>query len=151
MRRAGWLLALVLIAGLTGCGGDDDAEGVATGTDDSPPAAASPSATAGGSGAVAGATPLMASVGQDGDPDAFVLTLKDASGADVTTLPAGEYEVQVSDPSTIHNVHLTGSGVDETTSVPETEDVTWTVTLEAGTYTVVCDPHAKMRVEITVT
>lgn len=148
MRCRGWLLAAALVVGLTGCGDDDDADDVAAGAATAPSVAASAvTGTAGG----AGATALKAAVGQAGDPDAFVLTVQDASGADVTTLPAGEYEIQVSDPSTIHNVHLTGAGVDETTTVPETGDVTWTVTLEAGTYVVVCDPHAKMRVEIAVT
>lgn len=150
MRRTGWLSTVVLVVALTGCGSDDDGdEDAAAGTADPP--AASPSANGSAtSGGGAGGT-LTAAVGEDGDPDAFVLTVQDASGADVTELPAGEYEIQVSDPSTIHNVHMTGGGVDETTSVPETGDVTWTVTLEAGTYTVVCDPHDPMRVEITVT
>lgn len=149
MRRTRWWLAALVAVVLTGCGDGDEDEGASADGDDSPPAAASPSASPSGGGA--GGTTLTAAVGDGADPDAFVITLKDASGADVETLPAGEYQIQVSDPSTIHNVHLTGGGVDETTSVPETGDVTWTVTLEAGTYQVVCDPHPPMRIEITVT
>ena len=34
-----------------------------------------------------------------------------------------------------------GSG---STTVPETTEVTWKVTLQAGTYTFKCDPHPKM-------
>lgn len=146
MKRNRWLATAVLVVALAACGSDDDGDGDPAAGAQDPPAATSPSAAAG-----SGATVLTASVGEEGDPDAFVLRVQDASGADVTELPAGEYEIQVSDPSTIHNVHLSGGGVDETTSVPETVDVTWTVTLEAGTYTVVCDPHAPMRVEIAVT
>lgn len=146
MRRTGLLAAVLLVVTLTGCGSDDEDGDTASGAD--APAATAPS-SATGSGVAGGQ--LTAAVGEEGNPDAFVLTVQDAAGADVTTLPAGTYEIAVSDRSTIHNVHLTGSGVDETTTVPGTGDATWSVTLQPGTYTVVCDPHAKMRVEIDVT
>lgn len=86
-----------------------------------------------------------------GEGDAFVITLKDSTGAPVTTLKAGSYTVKVKDASKIHNFHLTGTGVKETTTVPEVKDVTWKVTLVAGTYTYKCDPHAKMTGSFTVT
>ena len=79
-----------------------------------------------------------------GPGDAYSIRLTDASGAPVTTLPAGAYQVMVTDPSAIHNFHLTGPGVDEKTTVPEKTDVTWTVTFAAGTYTYKCDPHRNM-------
>lgn len=94
---------------------------------------------------------LTGVVGQEGDPDAFVITLMDGSGNEVTNLPAGEYEVQVTDLSSIHNFHLTGPGVEESTTVPETTQITWTVTLEAGAYTFRCDPHRPMVGTFTVT
>lgn len=57
-------------------------------------------------------------------------------------MPAGAYKIVVHDYSTIHNFHLTGAGVDSTTSVEEITTVTWNVTFARGTYKYVCDPHA---------
>lgn len=94
---------------------------------------------------------LTGTVGDSEDPEAFTIALTDSSGKAVTTLPAGEYDVQVTDLATIHNFHLTGPGVDETTTVPETGEVTWTVTLEPGSYTFICDPHPDMVGEVKVT
>ena len=64
------------------------------------------------------------------------------SGAKVTKLKAGTYIIKVADKSNIHNFHLKGPGVNKTTTVPQRGTVTWKVTLKAGKYTVVCDPHA---------
>ena len=132
-----------LVVGVAGCGDDDDADAVG--------APSAPSAAASAAGGGGDAEVLTATVGEEGKPDAFTITLEDASGAAVTTLPAGAYQIEVSDPSKIHNAHLTGAGVDEKTGVPEVADVTWTVQLTAGAYTLVCDPHPKMKVELTVT
>ena len=49
---------------------------------------------------------------------------------------------KVSDKSPIHNFHLVGPGVKKTTSVSAVANTTWTLTLKAGKYTYVCDPHA---------
>ena len=144
---------MVLVLGVAGCGGDDDVA-EAPSAPSAPSASSALSAPSAAASAAGGgdAKVLTATVGEQGKPDAFTLTIEDASGAAVTTLPAGEYQIRVSDPSTIHNVHLTGPGVDETTSVPEIADVTWTVQLTAGTYLAVCDPHQNaMKVDITVT
>jgi hypothetical protein len=89
---------------------------------------------------------LTGTVGEEAKPDAFVITLTDGSGAEVTSLPAGQYDIEVDDLSSIHNFHLTGPGVDEKTTVPGTGTVTWTVSLEPGEYTFVCDPHAQNMV-----
>lgn len=62
----------------------------------------------------------MGTMGTPQDPDAFKLSLTDSSGEPVTELTAGEYEIQVSDPSEMHNFHLKGADVEETTTVPET-------------------------------
>jgi len=99
----------------------------------------------------ASATVLTASVGTPDDPDAYVISLVDADGQEVTELPAGDYVVEVEDPSTVHNVHLLGPGVDEATTVPETTTTQWQVTLESGDYEYVCDPHPNMVGELTVT
>ena len=58
-----------------------------------------------------------------GEGDAFTIALTDGSGAPVSSLKAGSYTVKVSDKSKIHNFHLTGPGVEQTTSVPEVTDV----------------------------
>ena len=55
---------------------------------------------------------------------------------------AGKAKIVVADLSSSHNFHLTGPGVDMTTTVPETGTTTWTVKLTPGTYTFVCDPHS---------
>ena len=91
-------------------------------------------------------TVLTGTVGTVGDPDAPVITLTDGAGQPVTNLPAGPYQIQISDLSAIHNFHLKGGTVDETTSVPEITDITFDVTLQPGAYTFVCDPHPKTMV-----
>ncbi|WP_290512405.1 hypothetical protein, partial [Aeromicrobium sp.] len=96
-------------------------------------------------------TVLLGSVGSADDPEDFVITLTDEAGEEVTTLPAGEYTIQVSDPATTHNFHLVGGSIDETTSVPGKEEVTFDVTFEAGEYTYKCDPHPPMTKTFTVT
>jgi plastocyanin len=69
------------------------------------------------------------------------IKLEDASGAAVTRLDPGTYDVVVKDASDIHNFHLTGPGVDVKTVTEEIVDVTWTVTLVEGRYHYQCDPH----------
>ena len=72
----------------------------------------------------------------------FTITLKQ-SGAKVTKLKAGKYSITVSDLSSSHDFHLTGPGVNKTTSIAGTGKTTWTVTFQKGkTYRFVCDPHA---------
>ena len=62
---------------------------------------------------------------------------------DQTSVTPGSYELEVEDLSDIHNFHLTGpGGVDVTTDVAEEGTESFTVELEAGTYSFVCDPHA---------
>lgn len=140
MRTWTVAVAIALTAMTASCGGDE-AEPTAE------PAASAPaeSAPAGDS------QELLATVGTEDDPDAFEITLTDSSGQEVTELPAGDYSIVVNDFSEIHNFHLEGGDVDETTTVPETGETTWDVTLEAGDYTAVCDPHPGMVLEFTVT
>ena len=59
----------------------------------------------------------------------------------VKSLKAGKYTIVVKDTSSAHNFHLTGPGVNKTTSVSGKGTVTWKVTLKKGTYRFVCDPH----------
>jgi hypothetical protein len=82
---------------------------------------------------------LVAVVGTN---DAFVISLRDASGNLVTHLDPGTYDIAVSDRSEAHNFHLRGPGVENTTSIGEKQEVTWTVTFAAGRFSFVCDAHA---------
>ena len=117
-------LAVFALA-LAGCGGDDDE---ASGTTDTETATETTTAT--------GST-LTASVGPG-----FSISLTGADGADISTLAAGSYTIEVDDQSDMHNFHLTGPGVDEDSGVSETGMSTWDVTFEAGSYHFQCDPHA---------
>lgn len=136
--------ALVLTLATAGCGGDEDpAEDAAAPVES---AAESAESAAGG-----GDNVLTGTVGTEEDPDAFEITLTDSSGKPVETLPAGEYTINVNDLSAIHNFHLTGGEVDESTTVPEVGEQTFTVELTAGDYEAVCDPHPKMVTSFTVT
>jgi len=64
------------------------------------------------------------------------------NGKDLKTIKAGTYKFKVEDKSSIHNFHLTGKGVNKSTTVSFTGDKTWTVKLSPGTYTYQCDIHA---------
>jgi len=81
---------------------------------------------AGGAGAQA--PTLFGTVGPG-----FTITLADASGNRVQNLDPGTYTIQIEDKADIHNFHLTGPGVNKTTSVGGTGTTTWTVTLRKGT------------------
>ena len=162
MRALALAVALSSLAAVSACGGDDGASpAVATSSAAAPdtaseaPGAASSAAPTAASGPSAGAggagTQLTATVGTEAEPDAYVITLADAAGQPVTTLPAGDYQIAVNDLSEIHNFHLKGDGVDETTTVPEVTETTFDVTLEAGTYTFICDPHPRMVGKVSVT
>jgi len=84
----------------------------------------------------AAATPkLTASVS-----DPLNISLKQGTKK-VTSLKAGKYVIVVKDTAADHNFHLTGPGVNKTTSVAGKATSTWTVTLKKGTYKYVCDPH----------
>jgi plastocyanin len=83
------------------------------------------------------ATPTLTGV----DGPSFTITLKKGTSK-VTSLKAGKYKFVIKDLSNIHNFHLSGPGINKTTSVSATGTSTWTVTLKKGTYKYVCDPHA---------
>jgi plastocyanin len=122
--RTGLVVGLaVLVLAVAGCGGDG--EDAATETETT-------TATAPADGST-----LSASVGPG-----FEISLTGADGADVETLAAGAYTIDVDDQSDIHNFHLSGGSVDESTDVSRTGTDTWELTLEDGAYSFVCDPHA---------
>jgi plastocyanin len=70
------------------------------------------------------------------------IELRDASGARVTAVAPGTYDIEIDDRSAIHNFHLSGpGGVDVSTEVAFVGVRTVTVTLGNGVYTYQCDPH----------
>ena len=82
----------------------------------------------------------------------FTITVK-RNGVKLRSLKAGKYTLVVNDRSDFHNFRLRGPGLNRAlTSVAFTGTKTVTVTLRAGTYTYVCDPHASsMRGSFRVT
>jgi plastocyanin len=79
---------------------------------------------------------LVGTVGPD-----FTIGLANASGARVSHLDPGTYDLVVHDLADIHNFHLFGPGVDVSTDIDFVGDKTFTVTFKDGNYTYVCDPH----------
>ena len=125
--RIGFVIGLAVLAlAFVGCGGSDNGSSTTTET-----------TTSTDTTTTASGTTLSGSVGPG-----FEISLKDANGADVTTLSAGTYTINVDDQSDIHDFHLSGPGVDEATEVGTTGMTTWDVTLEAGSYHFQCDPHS---------
>lgn len=110
-----------------------------------------PAAQEGGGAVPPPGSVLLGTVGTEDDPDAFEIALTTEDGEPVSELQAGDYTIEVTDPSASHNFHLVGGSVDETTSVRDTEEVTWEVTFEEGEYTYRCDPHPSMTGSLTVT
>jgi hypothetical protein len=86
--------------------------------------------------ALAQATALTGTVGPG-----FTISLKNPDGSLVTHLDPGAFVVNVDDLGDLHNFHLTGPGVDMSTSVPALEKVSWQLTLVEGRYRFQCDAH----------
>jgi plastocyanin len=100
-----------------------------------------------------GAPTLRAMVGTEESPDAFEITLVDEDGQPVTELAAGEYNVEVTDPTSVHNFHLSGGdgAVDEKTGETEKSETVWVIDFPPGEYRYICDPHPSMNGQFTVT
>jgi plastocyanin len=140
------LVGLALIVGLAACGDDDSSagEGATTeattteGTTTSEDTTTSDDDTTTGDDDEAEGASLEGETGPG-----FEIKLRQ-DGDDVQTLEAGTYELSVEDQSEMHNFRLIGPGVDEeVTDVPFVGERSVTVTLQAGTYTFQCDPHAE--------
>ena len=72
----------------------------------------------------------------------FTISLETPGGAAVKKLDPGTYEIVVRDLSDFHNFHLTGPGVNQSTTVEFEGTVTWTVTFREGRYQFECNPHS---------
>jgi plastocyanin len=81
-------------------------------------------------------------IGDVGQGDAYVISLRDATGAAVKHLEPGTYTLLLRDHSEIHNFDLKGPGVSVTTDIPAVVNKTFTITLTDGTYSFQCDAHA---------
>jgi hypothetical protein len=100
----------------------------------------------GGAFSASANTQLLGTVGPG-----FVIRLTHPDGSTVTKIDPGTYDIVVRDQDVEHNFHLSGPGVDRTTTVEERTNVTWTVTFTDGRYEFVCDPHSStMRGTFTV-
>lgn len=89
------------------------------------------------------ATPIAATVNAKTE----VVTLKLADGTLVgndRSIAPGSYAIAVDDQAPIHNLHLVGPGVDESTTVEFVGKTTWNVTLAPGLYRYSCDAHANL-------
>ncbi len=67
------------------------------------------------------------------------------------SVPAGRYKLIVRDRSTIHNFHISGTGVDKKTGIPFEGRKVFKITFTAGTYDIVCDKHSSMDTTLRVT
>ena len=134
------LAVAALTLGMTACGGDDSSS-----SDDTTTEATSTDATGSRSGG-AGSGTLQGETGPG-----FTIEVSQ-NGADAESVKAGTYTLEVEDKSDMHNFHLIGPGVDEeVTDVGFVGDKSVTVTLEPGTYTYQCDPHAATGMKGTFT
>ena len=73
------------------------------------------------------------------DPVNISLTL---GGKKVSSLKAGKYTIVVRDTAGDHDFHLSGPGVNRSTTVGGIGTSRWNVTLRKGTYKYVCDAHS---------
>jgi len=136
--RIGLVVGLAVMAlAIAGCGGSDDGTTAATDTTATDTTATDTTETT-DTGSATG-TKLIGSVASDD----FTITLTTEDGTAVTSLPAGDYTLEIVDKSDIHNFHLTGpGGVNVMSEVGAQEDEDYQITLVEGSYHFQCDPHS---------
>jgi plastocyanin len=133
--RIGLVVGLAVMAlAVAGCGGSNDSTTAATDTTATDTTATTDTTDT----SAATGTKLIGSVASDD----FTITLTTEDGTNVTSLPAGDYTLEIVDKSDIHNFHMTGSGVDVMSEVGSQEDEDYPITLVAGSYHYQCDPHS---------
>jgi plastocyanin len=134
-RIASAVMVVTFALAVSACGGDSGSSSADQVTAAETTTVEGASGTSGASGAAS--AELEGEVGPG-----FEIEVKQ-NGEDAESISAGAYTLKVEDKSDIHNFHLIGPGVDEmVTEVPFKGEKTVTVTLEKGTYTYQCDPHA---------
>lgn len=145
------LAVVALVLGAAACGGDDNesSAGGATTEATTTEGTTTEGTTTEGTTTSGGGEASNMLEGETGP--GFEIEVK-MNGEDAETVPAGTYTLKVEDKSDIHNFHLIGPGVDEeVTDVPFEGEKSVTVTLEPGTYTYQCDPHASQGMKGTFT
>lgn len=144
MRLHPLLLVVPLLLGAAACGSDEEETAA-------PPAPTTSAAPTSGAPST-GSKVLIGTLGKPGDPDDFSIGLTTEDGTKVESLPAGSYTLKVDDQTVVHNFHLSGEGVDAETGVSAKEAKSFEITLKAGKYEYVCDPHSdSMSGSFTVT
>lgn len=139
------LAALVLAFAAIGCGGDDSASSDETTTE----VTTTTEETTTEGTTTDGGSPSATLKGEAGP--GFEIEVSQG-GEDAESIQGGTYTLEVEDKSDMHNFHLLGPGVDEeVTDVAFVGEKTVTVTLEPGTYTYQCDPHAAQGMKGTFT
>jgi len=96
-----------------------------------------------------GTTPIVPKL--TGTVTARGISLKNAAGARVRTLPTNTYKITVNDRTKAQNFHLTGPGVNRKTKIGATTKATWTLELMPGKHTYRSDKNKKLRGTFTVT
>ncbi|MDP9492022.1 MAG: plastocyanin/azurin family copper-binding protein [Actinomycetota bacterium] len=130
------VLVGVMLFATSACGGDDSSSSDGTTTE--------AATTSDGSGSASGTLK-----GETGPGFTIEVSM---DGQDAETVSAGTYTLNVEDKSDMHNFHLIGPGGDEeVTDVSFVGDKSVEVTLEPGTYTYQCDPHAAQGMKGTFT
>jgi plastocyanin len=140
------LVGVALAFGAVACGGDDNssAGGETTTTEATTTEATTTEETT--TGETGGSSTLKGETGPG-----FTIEVSQ-NGQDAETVKAGTYTLEVEDKSDQHNFHLIGPGVDEkVTDVPFVGEKSVMVTLQKGTYTYQCDPHASSGMKGTFT
>jgi plastocyanin len=136
-------VGVTLAFGVTACGGESSSSSDQTTTEST--------STESGTTTSEGGSAAGTLEGETGP--GFTIEVEQ-DGKDAESVKAGTYTLKVEDKSDAHNFHLIGPGVDEeVTDVPFVGEKSVTVTLEKGTYTYQCDPHASngMKGTFTVT
>jgi plastocyanin len=135
------LVGAALTFGATACGGGSSSSSADT----------TPAATSTGSGTTTGGGGGASGTLEGEDGPGFTIEVSQ-DGEDADTVKAGTYTLKVEDKSEMHDFHLIGPGVDEmVTDVPFVGEKSVTVTLQKGTYTYQCDPHAARGMKGTFT
>lgn len=130
------VIGAVALFAATACGGDDSSSSGGTTTEGT--------TTSGGGGSASGTLK-----GETGPGFTIEVSM---DGEDAESVLAGTYTLDVEDKSDMHNFHLIGPGVDvEVTDVQFVGEKSVEVTLEPGTYTYQCDPHAAQGMKGTFT